>query len=99
MFFVILPGHIAIPYGTDLFTAMEDDPNVPMSLISECAFNLGILYRNQGSTLYNNEVIKYFEKNGFTITNNLYFELALLKSALANCPSFPVISIFIRIRF
>ena len=51
---------IAIPYGTDLFTAMEDDPNVPMSLISECAFNLGILYRNQGSTLYNNEVIKYF---------------------------------------
>ena len=51
---------IAIPYGNDLFTAMEDDPNIPLALIAECAFNLGILYRNQGSTMYNEKIIKYF---------------------------------------
>ena len=38
---------------------MENDPNIKMSLISECAFNLAILYRNKGAIIYN-EIIKYF---------------------------------------
>ena len=50
---------IAIPYGIDLLYKMENDPNTKMSLISECAFNLAILYRNKGATIYN-EIIKYF---------------------------------------
>ena len=50
---------IAIPYGIDLLYKMENDPNIKMSYISECAFNLAILYRNKGATIYN-EIIKYF---------------------------------------
>ena len=49
----------AIPYGTELLSQMENDPNIKMSLIAECAFNLAILYRNKGAAIYN-EIIQYF---------------------------------------
>ena len=73
----------AIPYGNELFIAMEDDPEVPMALISECAFNLGILYRNQGSTLYNNKVIKYFsdsEKTNDKTNKHLDYSYQVIES-------------------
>ena len=44
---------IAIPYGIDLLDQMENDSNIKMALIAECAFNLAILYRNRGATIYN----------------------------------------------
>ena len=55
----------AIPYGENLFLLMENDTDISMSLIAECAFNLAILFRNLGAIKYN-EIIKYFSDSEIT---------------------------------
>ena len=48
----------AIDLGTLLFTTMEEDPSVSMSLLSELAFNIAACYNQKSDRVYN-ELIDY----------------------------------------
>ena len=66
----------AIEIGEDLFIAMEEDPNVAMSKLSELAFNIGACFNQKADKLYN-EIIEYL---GFDDKNNELTQLSLNKS-------------------